>query len=105
MQDKATNAIVARMSLWHMETYAQRWNEHAVGLVDLEVVPALRRQGLGKFFLVQILRHLHEQFFTMIEVAASETNAAALQLFRAFGFKEVDKGHSFRKADLPAVSP
>jgi ribosomal protein S18 acetylase RimI-like enzyme len=99
MQDKANNEIAARMTLWHMETYAQRWNEHAVGLVDLEVLPALRRQGLGKFFFVQILRHLHEQFFTMIEVAADERNNAALNLFRGFGFKEVDKGHSFRKTD------
>jgi ribosomal protein S18 acetylase RimI-like enzyme len=98
MQDKTTNDSVATMTLWHMETYAQRWNEHAVGLVELEVVPALRRQGLAKFFLVQILRHLHEQFFTLIEIPVRESNEAALNLFRGFGFKEVDKGYCFRRA-------
>ena len=99
MQDKTNNQVVASMTLWHMETFAQRWNEHSVGLVDLAVLPDLRRQGLAKFFLVQILRHLHEQFFTMIEAAADAANDAALSLFRGFGFQEVDKGHCYRKAD------
>ncbi len=99
MKDKATNAVAATMTLWHMETFAQRWNQHAVGLVSLEVVPALRRQGLAKFFLVQILRHLHEQFFTLIEIPVRESNEAAINLFRGFGFKEVDRGHCFRRAD------
>jgi ribosomal protein S18 acetylase RimI-like enzyme len=99
MQDKTTNAIAARMTMWHMETFAQRWNEHAVGLVDLQVEPELRRQGLAKFFFVQILRHLHEQFFTLLECQVRESNEAAINLFRGFGFKEVDRGHSFRRAD------
>jgi len=97
MLDKANNEVAARMTLWHMETFAQRWNEHGVGLVDLEVAPALRRQGLAKFFLVQILRHLHEQFFTLIEISVKESSEAALNLFRGIGFQEVDKGHSFLK--------
>jgi ribosomal protein S18 acetylase RimI-like enzyme len=99
MQDKATNEVAARMTLWHMESYAQRWNEHAVGLVDLEVTPSQRRQGLAKFFLVQILRHLHEQFFTLIEIPVRESNESAINLFRGFGFKEVDRGHCFRKCE------
>jgi ribosomal protein S18 acetylase RimI-like enzyme len=103
LQDKATNEVAAKMTLWHMETFAQRWNDHAVGLVELDVLPALRRQGLAKFFLVQILRHLQEQFFTLIEIPVREGNEAALNLFRGFGFKEVDKGHCFRRADLPAT--
>jgi ribosomal protein S18 acetylase RimI-like enzyme len=104
MQDKTTNDIVAQMTLWHMETYSQRWNQHAVGLVDLTVTPALRRQGLAKFFLVQILRHLHEQFFTLIEIPVRESNEEALNLFRGFGFKEVDRGHCFRRADEPVTA-
>jgi ribosomal protein S18 acetylase RimI-like enzyme len=104
MQDKTTNRIAARMTLWHMETFAQRWNEHAVGLVDLHVEPMLRRQGLAKFFLVQILRHLHEQFFTLIEISVRESNEAAINLFRGFGFKEVDRGHCYRRADDAAKS-
>ncbi len=99
MQDKTTNDIAAHMTLWHMETYAQRWNQHAVGLIDLEVTPALRRQGLAKFFLVQILRHLHEQFFTLIEIPMRESNEEGLNLFRGFGFKEIDRGHCFRRVE------
>jgi hypothetical protein len=39
-----------------METYAGRWNEHAVGITDLVVADDLRRQGLAEFLLTQILR-------------------------------------------------
>ena len=58
-----------------METYAATWNEHAVGMAELEAAPDVRRKGLAKFLMAQILRHLHEQFFTMAEIQAAETNA------------------------------
>ena len=83
-----------------METFGPRWNEHAIGLSDLEVVPELRRQGLAKFLLGQIIRHLHEQFFTLLEVHARDNNDPALSFLRLFGFKQVDKGFSYKRDAL-----
>ncbi len=79
LTEKATGKWVSRASLWEMETYAPTWNEHAVGVAELETLPDMRRKGLGKFLMAQILRHLHEQFFTVAEIQAAETNAAAAE--------------------------
>jgi ribosomal protein S18 acetylase RimI-like enzyme len=86
-----------------METFSQRWNEHAVGMADFEVVPQLRRQGVGKYFLLQVLRHLHEQFFTMLEVHTRENDEPASNLLRLFGFRQVDHGSSYKR-ETPAAS-
>jgi ribosomal protein S18 acetylase RimI-like enzyme len=100
LQDKRDNTTAARLTLWEMETYGQRWNEHAIGLANFEVAPHLRRQGLAKYFLVQVLRYLHEQYFTLVEVHTRENNEARLNLLRLFGFQQVDKGHFYKRDPL-----
>jgi GNAT superfamily N-acetyltransferase len=97
LQEKATGRTAARATLWEMDTFSQQWNEHAVGVMDLEVAPEQRRQGLGKFLLAQILRHLHEQFFSLVEVHALDTNTPALNLVRGLGFTQIDVGRCFRR--------
>jgi GNAT superfamily N-acetyltransferase len=99
LQDKAGGRLVARATAWEMETFAPRWNEHAVGIVEADVVPELRRQGLAKFLLAQLLRHLHEQFFTLVEVHIDEGDAVAAGLFRGLGFEAIDAGRAYRKED------
>ncbi|HVS35650.1 MAG TPA: GNAT family N-acetyltransferase [Gemmataceae bacterium] len=95
--EKSTGKWASRVSLWEMETYAPTWNEHAVGVVELETIPELRRKGLAKFLMAQILRHLHEQFFTMAEIQTVETHTAALNLVRGMGFTQVDRGCRLRR--------
>jgi ribosomal protein S18 acetylase RimI-like enzyme len=97
LTDKRTGKWVARASLWEMETYSPAWNEHAVGLAELEVVEDQRRKGLARFLLAQILRHVQEQFFTVAEIQAAETNIAAINLVRGLGFTQVDRGRRFRR--------
>src|SRR5262249_37583308 len=99
LYDKAAGRVAARACLWEMETYLPRWNDHGIGIVDLEVDPALRRQGLAKFLLTQILFHLQEQFFSLAEVQVRAENAAAMQLLGGLGFTEVDRGHGYGRAD------
>ena len=97
LTEKATGKWAARASLWEMETYSPAWNEHAIGLAELEVVGDVRRKGLARFLLAQILRHVQEQFFTVVEIQAAETNAAAVNLIRGLGFTQVDRGRRFRR--------
>jgi hypothetical protein len=47
--------------------------------------------------LAQILRHVHEQFFTVAEIQAAEANIAAVNLIRGLGFRQVDRGRRFRR--------
>jgi ribosomal protein S18 acetylase RimI-like enzyme len=97
LQDKLTGRTAARALLWEMETYTQRWNEHAIGITDLVVPVEMRRQGLAKFLLAQMLRYLQEQFFSIVEMQVHSDNSAGINLLRELGFEQVDAGHIYRK--------
>jgi ribosomal protein S18 acetylase RimI-like enzyme len=96
--EKPSGARSARAVLWEMETFRPRWEDHAVGIYSLEVAPEQRRQGLGKFLLAQVLRHLQDQYFTLMEIQVRETNAAALALVGQLGFQTVDTGRRLARA-------
>jgi ribosomal protein S18 acetylase RimI-like enzyme len=97
LRDKLTGRVAARALMWEMETYAGRWNEHAVGITDLVVADDLRRQGLAKFLLTQILRYLHDQFFSVVEIQTLADNTAAIEMLRKLDFQQVDAGHIYRR--------
>jgi ribosomal protein S18 acetylase RimI-like enzyme len=97
LEERLTNKPVARATAWDMEGFSWRWNQPTVGLTDLLVMEGLRRQGLGKFLMAQILRYLQEQFFGLVEVQTLDCNDAAVRLFRSVGFQQVDVGRGYRK--------
>jgi ribosomal protein S18 acetylase RimI-like enzyme len=88
---------VARAVLWEMETFRRQPGDHAVGVLELEVVPEQRRRGAAKFLAVQILRHLQEQYFSLVEAQLPEGNDAALSLARLIGFRQVDVGRCYER--------
>ena len=95
--DKTLNQVVAQTLVWEMDLFSWRWNQPAVGIIDLQVREELRRQGLGKFLLSQILRYLQEQFFGLVEVQTVQNNSIAARLYQALGFEQVDVGHVYKK--------
>lgn len=95
--ERGTEQVHARCCLWEMEIFSSRWQEHGIGLLDFEVVPEMRRQGLARFLLCQLLRYLREQFFSLVEIQVDATNAAGVNLLRGLGFQTIDTGRSFRK--------
>jgi ribosomal protein S18 acetylase RimI-like enzyme len=97
LEDKTTTEVVARTAVWEMDGFSWRWNQPAVGIVEIEVRENLRRQGLAKFLLTQLLRYLQEQFFGLAEVQANEQNQPALNLFQSLGFQQVDAGRMYKK--------
>jgi ribosomal protein S18 acetylase RimI-like enzyme len=97
LEDKTTTEAVARTSVWEMDGFSWRWNQPAVGIVEIEVREDLRRQGLGKFVLTQLLRYLQEQFFGLAEIHVSEQDQPALNLLQGLGFKQVDAGRLYKK--------
>jgi GNAT superfamily N-acetyltransferase len=93
--DRNAGKAAARAVLWEMVSFQPRWEDHAVGILALEVEPELRRQGLAKFLLARILLHLQEQYFTLVEMQIHEGNAPGLEMARQFGFQPVDTGRGF----------
>jgi len=97
LQSRDAGTTVAGVTFWRMEPLATTWGVHAVGLVDLEVVPGERRQGTATYLLGEAFRHLSSQGIALVEVHVRETNAAAIGLFAKLEFKQVDRAVAFRK--------
>jgi GNAT superfamily N-acetyltransferase len=89
---------VATTLLWSMGPLATSWGVHAAGLIEVEVDPALRRQGLATFLLAEVFRRLQiVQNTSLIEAQTMCHNTAALAMYRKLGFSEVDQGIVYRK--------
>jgi ribosomal protein S18 acetylase RimI-like enzyme len=97
LEDRTTGEAAGHASVWEMDPFSDRWNEHAVGIVAVDVAEGHRRQGLARLLLGQVLRFYHDQYFTLAEAQVSPDNAPALGLVRGLGFHQVDAGHLFRK--------
>jgi ribosomal protein S18 acetylase RimI-like enzyme len=96
-EDKTTHDVVGSVAVWEMEGFSHRWNESALGLVDVKVREDTRRQGIAKYLLSQALRYLRDQYFTLAELQVCEGNEAGRRLCQSLGFKQVDTGRLYRK--------
>lgn len=97
LAEKGGGPVVARASAWEMIGYSHRWRAPAVGVIDLHVREDLRRQGLARFLVSALLRHVQDQFFHVVEAQTPQANEAAVNLYRGLGFEQVDAGHVYRK--------
>jgi ribosomal protein S18 acetylase RimI-like enzyme len=93
--DRQSGQQAARTLIWDMEGFTVRWKASAVGILDFEVLPDYRRQGLGKLFLSYIMRQLQDQFFQIVELHLAANNAQALCFLERLGFEQVDTGQVF----------
>ncbi len=96
LQETRTGATAAHAMAWDMDLFGWRWHQPTAGITAVEVRPELRRQGIGKFLLIQVLQYLREQFFTHIEIQAMERNIPAINLYESLGFTKVDEGRVYR---------
>ncbi|MGO8751060.1 MAG: GNAT family N-acetyltransferase [Thermoguttaceae bacterium] len=74
----------------------------AVGILDVEVDPSQRRQGLATHLLGESLRMLRGQGVASAEIHVAEDHTAGVQLLRKLGFHQVAAGIQFRK---PVLEP
>src|SRR5262249_9339788 len=56
--------------VWEMAPFSCRWNEHAVGFLEVEVDEPFRRQGLARLLMGNVMRCYHDQYFTLVEAQA-----------------------------------
>ena len=97
LDDRKTGLTVARAMFWEMKDYGWRWGAPAAGVIDVQVRSEYRRQGIGKHLLAQLLRHLAEQYFGIVEVQVPELETEAIRMFKALGFTQADTGVSYLK--------
>jgi ribosomal protein S18 acetylase RimI-like enzyme len=104
LQEKNSATHIARTILWDMGTFSPLWGESTVGMIDLEVAATHRRQGLAKYLLTQVLRHLRQHPIKHFETQSELNNDPFLALLRGLGFQHVETGHCYRRT-APAVTP
>lgn len=85
------------VTFWDMEPLASSWGIHAAGLIQLEIEPSLRRQGLATFLVGESLRQIGAVGVTLAEVHIMQSNEAALGLYKKLGFEQIDQGIMLRK--------
>jgi GNAT superfamily N-acetyltransferase len=105
LQEKGSEKVAARSILWDMETFVAQWGQSCVGLIDLVVEPSLRRQGLARYLLAQVLRHLRDQPFQLFEAQALLDDTAMLGLLTGLGFQQVETGQRFRRMEGTGQAP
>ncbi|MBY0232699.1 MAG: GNAT family N-acetyltransferase [Gemmataceae bacterium] len=98
LRDKASGEAHARVLLWDMDTFGTHWGQPCAGVLEIETRPAHRRKGLAKYLLANVMRHLRERSFHLMEAQAAPDDAPALALLRLLEFQQVEAGHSYRKA-------
>lgn len=87
----------ARAVVWELEGYSWRWGFPSAGILDIQVRTDLRRQGLAKLLVSQILRFLQDQFFGICELQADANRPEIVALCKSAGLDQVDVGTSYLK--------
>lgn len=97
VEEKGSGRVVGHARIWEMEPFSLHWNESAVGVVDVFIDESVRRQGVGRLLIGNVLRFLHDQYFTMVEAQVPADNDPAVALYRGLGFQQIDTGHRYRR--------
>jgi ribosomal protein S18 acetylase RimI-like enzyme len=87
----------AEVWTWDIEPLSIGWGVATVGLVDLHVTGARRRQGLATFLLSEVFAKLTSRGVQRVEAQTMQSNEAALALYKSLVFEKVDEGIVFRK--------
>lgn len=97
LTEKASGREIAKASFWDIQPLSACWGICTAGLFDLEVASDWRRKGCASYLLGEAFRLLRRRGVSTIEAQTMTTNEAAIGLYRALGFVEVDHGVVFRK--------
>ncbi len=94
---KLDDAEIATASTWDMAAFGRVDGKARIGLYAVEVAPAHRRKGFGRFLVAEILRHARGQWGEVVSVQTGSANIAALRLYRACGFQPAGTSTLYRR--------
>lgn len=98
LEERGTGVVQASIAVWEMDAVGYRSKGPSAGIVNMQVAEPLRRKGLAKFLLYQMLRYLQDQYFQSVEVHLDPEYAPAMRLAQLLGFAPVDEAFGYRKA-------
>jgi ribosomal protein S18 acetylase RimI-like enzyme len=103
--DKMTRNPVGRLVNWDLDGFSERWAKPATGIFDVEIRAHVRRQGLAKFLLANVLKLLQDKFYTVAELQVWGDDPAGIGICESLGFDLVDTGYRYREAtSLPGAA-
>ena len=103
-------SVIARMQKYPcgcvIGLYDEKGRSGLIGVVG--VVPGMRRRGVGRSMLLQVMRWLHEHRNSRATLAVTCENQRALSLYGSLGFEEVGRRSSIsvwrRSVSRPRMS-
>jgi ribosomal protein S18 acetylase RimI-like enzyme len=95
---KDSRTPLAAVTVVNLELYLPKWQQQAVGLIDLAVGPDERKQGCGQALLVEVARRLRDERFALMEAQVPEDDPHTLAILEAAGFEPVDAGTVLQKS-------
>jgi ribosomal protein S18 acetylase RimI-like enzyme len=93
---KTDGTQVAQAQAWDMSWFGREDNLTRIGLINVEVPPAHRRKGYGRFLVSEIFRRARESLVVAVAVATSTANEPALALYASLGFQPVEQSTLYR---------
>ncbi|HMP06742.1 MAG TPA: GNAT family N-acetyltransferase [Lacipirellulaceae bacterium] len=95
--EAASGREQARATFWDMQPLSACWGMSTAGLVELYVLPELRRRGYASYLFGEATRVLRRRGVSTIEAQVMASNEAASNFYSKLGFTEIDHGIVFRK--------
>lgn len=93
-----SGAVKGMVDLWTIAPMGASWGVQAVGISELKILEATRRQGLGVFLVSEALKVAVAEGAALAETHIPSDNAAALKICKVLGFEEVDVSVSLTKS-------
>jgi ribosomal protein S18 acetylase RimI-like enzyme len=91
---------VAGVTIVGLDAYANSWREQAIGLVDLWVDEAHRRQGFGQALLLEVIKRLRKETVTRLTANFADDDVAARKVFESVGFAKIDEGVVYKSSSI-----
>ena len=95
--DRRTQQPVGNVDFWEIQPLSNEWGVRTLGMCDLAIDPASRRNGLATFLVAQALSQLLPQGFGVCEVQVRESNIESIGLFQKLGFENTENGTELSK--------
>lgn len=95
---KDGNQPYASATVVGLDFYLPKWEQRAVGLIDLEVAADYRRLGYGQALIAEVCRRLRQEMITLVEAHANAKDEMKRAMYEAAGLSEVDAGTVLIKA-------
>jgi len=95
---KDNEQVLASVTVVNLEMYLGKWQQQAVGLIDLKIPAEERREGYGQALIVEICRRLRDERFMLLEANAPEDDALKTAIYEAAGLVKTDTGTELRKS-------